>query len=389
MTRPLSLAVVCYPHLGGSGIIAVDLAVGLASRGHRVRVLASARPKAAMPELASLSFEQIPGAEYPLFDHSPYTLDVAAKIVEVAGMGDLDLVHLHYAIPHSASALLARHALGDDAPIFVTTLHGTDVSRLGNESGYRAVIGRSVASCDGVTTPSIFLRDEARRRLELEDDTAIEVIANFVDTARFAPPGKRDARRLGELIARNGVAPSGPFLFHVSNFRPVKRCTELIDIIARVRESLPAHLVLVGDGPDRAAVAGRIRELGMQPHVTFLGEHTDFVEMLGQADAFVLPSQNESFGVAALEALSCGVPVFGYDVGGLSEVVTDDCGTLVDAFDLSALAQAIVATMSDGAALAKARRAARDRALRCFQKDEIVGHYELFYRKLLNRERQR
>ncbi len=384
MSDRLSLAVVCYPHLGGSGVIAAALAVGLAGRGHRVHVIASAKPKIDMPDLENLSFERVQMSDYPLFEHPPYTLDMAAKIVEVANSGSLDLVHLHYAIPHAASGLLARQTLGEKAPCFITTLHGTDVTRLGGAPAYRAVTRHAVTSCEGVTAPSAFLQGEARRLLELRDDVAVEVIANFVDTTRFMPPQQRDTSLLCGLASHGGAAPSGPFLFHVSNFRPVKRCVELMDVLARVRARVPAHLVLVGDGPERAAAEGRARDLGLQAHVTFLGERTDFVEMLGNADGFVLPSENESFGVAALEALSCGVPVFGYRVGGLGEVVTEECGRLVEAFDVAGLAAVIVAMLSDSDGLERCRRAGRARAERYFEKEKIVDQYEAYYRALLS-----
>lgn len=382
MSDRLSLAIVCHARLGGSGVIAADIAVGLARRGHRVRVIATARPARTLPGHENLIFEQVSTSNYPLFDHPPYTLDVAAKIVEVARAHDLDLVHLHYAIPHAASALLARQTLGDRAPRFVTTLHGTDVTVVGGDPGYREVTRMTVVAADGVTAPSEFLRREAVRLLALPPEVDVEVIPNFVDTGAFAPPQRRDRRRLGELLAMDGTAPAGPFLFHVSNFRPVKRTPELMDILARVRARVPAHLVLVGDGPERENAQRRAAELGLYRHVTFLGERTDFAELLGHADAFVLPSESESFGVAALEALSCGVPVFGYRVGGLPEVVADGCGTLVESFDVDALAGAIVAMLGDDAGRERARRAARARAVDCFEREQLLDRYESLYRRL-------
>ena len=386
MNDRLSLAIVCYARLGGSGVVAADLAAGLAERGHRVHVIASTPPSRALPELHNLTFEQVRISNYPLFDHPPYTLDVAAKIVAVAKASHLDLVHLHYAIPHAASAFLARQALGPEAPRFVTTLHGTDVTLLGGDPGYSDITRLTATGCDGLTTPSSFLRDETRRLLELPESTAIEVIPNFIDTDSFTPPQRRDQKRLGQLVAPGPNAPAGPFLFHVSNFRQVKRTGELIDVLMKVREESPAHLVLIGDGPERLNTENHATELGLQEHVSFLGERTNFSEMLGHADAFVLPSENESFGVAALEALSCGVPVFGYRVGGLPEVVADDCGALVEAYDVDKLAKAIVNVLTDEAQRQRMRRAARGRATKLFNRERILDRYEAYYREVLTRE---
>lgn len=269
MSGELGIGVVCYPSFGGSGVIASELAVGLARRGHRVHVIASAPPSRALPQCDRLFFHEVSISDYPLFEHPPYALAVAASVVEVASEHHLDLVHAHYAVPHAASTYLARQVLGPRAPRFVTTLHGTDVTRTGIDPAYLSITRFTVAASDGITVPSDFLRREAYRLLGVPSARPIEVIPNFVDTEHFAPALGRERARLAELFEQQWGPSSetGPILFHVSNFRPVKRVTDLMEVLARVREHVPARLVLVGDGPDRAQAAQRARELGLQRSV--------------------------------------------------------------------------------------------------------------------------
>lgn len=386
MSAPLSIAVVCYPSLGGSGVVASDLAVGLAERGHRVHVIASAPPSRALSESDHLFFYEVSVPDYPLFDHPPYELAMAAAIVEVANDAKLDLVHVHYAVPHAASAYLARSVLGRSALRFVTTLHGTDVTGIGAEVPYRPITRFTVAASDGITVPSVFLRDEARHLLGPAEHPPIEVIPNFVDTARFAPPARRDRARLAELFdgAAQRTERDAPILFHVSNFRALKRVGDLIDVVARLRRQGPVRLVLVGEGPERARAAERARDLGVAESVCFLGQRADFVDYLGHADAFLLPSESESFGVAALEALSAGVPVFGYRVGGLPEVVSDDVGCLVEPFDVEALARAVHEAVSDPEKRAALGQAGRARALALFGREPALDRYEAYFRRVLD-----
>ncbi|HWV39868.1 MAG TPA: N-acetyl-alpha-D-glucosaminyl L-malate synthase BshA [Vulgatibacter sp.] len=377
--NPLTIGMVCFPSLGGSGVVATELAMGLAERGHRVHLVSSARPgrlESTPPQLA-VHVADVP--DYPLFEHAPYESALASKILEVARAHRLDLLHVHYAVPHAACGALARAFLGPGAPPLVTSLHGTDVNRTGSDPRLRAITAAAVAASDGIVAPSAWLRQEARDRLGIEAD--VEIIANFVDTERFSPPRARDPSRLLRLFPEGG---SGPILFHVSNFRTVKRTPDLPEILARVRRHLPARLVLVGDGPDRERVEARVHELGLCGSVRFLGpQGTAFVEELRHADAFLLPSESESFGLAALEALACGVPVFGYRVGGLDEVVPPDVGALVDPFDADALAARIVATLATPGARDRLGAAARARALDRFRRDLALDRYLAFYRRIL------
>lgn len=387
MNKPLSIGVVCYASLGGSGIVASDLALGLAQRGHRVHIIASAPPSRALPPCERLSFHAVSVPDYPLFEHPPYALALASTIAAVTTTHRLDLVHVHYAVPHAASAYLARQVLGRSAPRFVTTLHGTDVTPVGIDPSHHSITRFTIAASDGLTVPSDFLRREAHRLLGLPEHSPIEVIPNFVDTDHFAPAERRDRARFDALFTAGAGEPNegdGPILFHVSNFRAVKRVADLMDVLARVRQHVPARLVLVGDGPERAHAEQRAHTLGLVPYVRFLGKRADFVEYLKHADAFVLPSESESFGVAALEALSTGVPVFGYRVGGLPEVVTDGAGRLVEPFDVDALARAVLEAVTDAGRRATFGHAARSLALARFRRDPALDRYEAYYRRVLD-----
>lgn len=373
-TRPLAIAVVCFPGLGGSGVIASELARGLSLRGHRVTVVATAVPE--RMKVNGVRFEKIDVPCAPMFETAPYGLAVANHLIHLVRRETIDLVHLHYAIPHAASALVAGQVLGASAPAMVVTLHGTDVTRLGPHPSLNPVTAFALGRCDGLTTPSHFLRREALTCFDLADDR-IEVISNFVDVERFTPPTQRDRRELAKLFGGGGG--DGPILFHVSNLRAIKRPHDLVELIVRMR-GVHARMVVVGEGPERASVEARARELGVGDAMRFLGRRDDFEGLLGHADAFVLPSESESFGVAALEALAAGVPVFGYEVGGLPEVVTPATGTLVPVGNVEALAAAIIAGLRQRDALG---RAGRERATTRFRSEDVVATYEDYFRRML------
>ncbi len=384
MSDRLSIGIVCFPSLGGSGVIASELALGLARRGHRIHLIASARPSRDLPPCAAETFHEVRVPSYPLFEHAPYTLAVASTIVEVARAHRLDLLQVHYAVPHAASAQLACGVLGRAAPAVVASLHGTDVMRVGSDPAYRPVTAFAVAAADGITVPSDFLRGEARRRFGLPAARGVEVLPNFVDTEHFVPAAARDAGRLAALFPEPaGRDGGGPVLFHVSTFREVKRVGDLIDVLARVRRHLPARLVLVGDGPSRGAAADRAEELGISDAVCFLGRRGEFVDLLQHADAFVLTSETESFGVAALEALSAGVPVFAYRVGGLPEVLVEGTGRLVAPLDVDQLARALVEVIGDPPRRDAMGRAARAHAARHFGEEAALDRYEAYFRRVL------
>ena len=386
MTQALSIGVVCFPSLGGSGIIATELATGLAQRGHRVHVIASALPSRALPACERLFFHEVSASSYPPLDQGPYALALASGIVQVVEDHGLDLVHVHYAVPHATSAYLAGQVLGERAPRLVTTLHGTDVTHVGSDPSYRAITRYSVLRSDGITVPSEFLRKEAHRLLDLPADRKIEVIPNFVDTERFQPAPTRDRSRFDEVFADAGAGPSdrgAPVLFHVSSFRAVKRVTDLVEVLAAVRRRIPARLMLVGDGPERGRLMQRARELGVAGSLCLLGARADFADYLRHADLFLLPSESESFGVAALEALSCGVPVVAYRVGGIPEVIDDASGRLVAPFDVAAFAAAAVEILGDAARREAMGRAARARVEERFRREPALTRYESHYREVL------
>jgi len=385
MTQPLSIAMVCYPSFGGSGVVARELAVGLVERGHSVTLVASDPPSRVLPEHERLRFRQVRVPHYPVFQHAPYTLAVASTLVELAREQAIDLVHVHYAVPHATSALLATQVLGATAPAVVTTLHGTDVTGSGADPSYAVITQHAVRASSAITVPSGYLAQKAQAWLSQDGSAAptIEVVPNFVDTDRFAPAARRERQELAELFA--GGDPVSPILFHVSNFRAVKRVGDLFDVLRRVREQLPARLVVVGDGPERASAEQKARELGLSESVCFLGNQVKFIELLKQADAFMLTSEIESFGLAALEAMSCGVPVLGYRVGGLPEVVNESAGVLVPPFDLDALARAAVELFSDGARRDTLGRQARERALSTFKREPALDRYETVFQRALRR----
>jgi N-acetyl-alpha-D-glucosaminyl L-malate synthase BshA len=381
----LSLGIVCFPTLGGSGVIASEIAAGLARRGHDVHLIASSRPQRDGSPPDAERFHPIVAPAFPLVDRAPYTLALANTLVELTRQFQLDLLQVHYAIPHAASALLARHTLGDTAPALIVSLHGTDVTHVGSDRAYRAVSTHAIQAADGITVPSVFLREHAHRQLQIPASRAIDVLPNFVDTSEFAPAAVRDRSLWSELFET--LTPETLCLVHVSNFRAVKRPTDLIEVAARVQTSRPISLLLIGDGPARAEVEARVDALALRPRVRFLGQQTHFVHWLAQADCFLLTSESESFGVAALEALSCGIPVVAYRVGGLPEVIQPTVGRLVAPFDCRAMAEAVLAVGADPARWAEMSRAARALAESQFAQTAALDRYETYFDLILERRK--
>ena len=377
-----TLAVVCYPSLGGSAIVATDLALGLSARGHTVHVITTAPLSRALPRSERLQVHVSEAPNYPLFDAPPQMLGLAGAIARICDAYAIELLHVHYAVPHAASAYLARQLLGARGPALVTTLHGSDVTRVGIEPAYQEITRFCVETTDAITAPSDYLRERAYELLGISLARRIEVIENAVDSERFVPAAERKPRHFDGLFP--AASSGGPIktLLHVSNFRAVKRTGDLIELVLELNASIPVRLVLVGDGPERAACEARARELGLRERVVFLGAQTEFTEHLQQADAFVLTSESESFGLAALEALSCGVPVFGYRVGGLASVVTEDAGRLVPPFDRGALKGALIEVLRDDALQRQLGHAARKRAHDRFRLQPTLDRYEQLFERL-------
>src|ERR1700735_934081 len=309
----MKIGITCYPTYGGSGVVATELGIELAARGHEIHFISYAMPIRLSSAHERIYFHEVEVTSYPLFDHPPYTLALAAKMFEVAEEASLDLLHVHYAIPHSVSALLARMMVAPRRLPFITTLHGTDITLVGNDRSYLPITAFSIENSDGVTAISNYLRERTLREFDIK--RPIEVIPNIVNCDLY--------KRSEDQTLRAQWAPGGePILMHLSNFRPVKRICDVVEIFALVREKIPAKLVMIGDGPDRGAAEYLVRKKRLSRDVFFLGKQDSINEKLGVADLFLLPSQEESFGLAALEAMACEVPVIATNVGGLPEVVT-------------------------------------------------------------------
>ena len=383
---PLRIGMVCFATPGGSGVIAAELAKGLARRGHRVHLISRRPPPRVVFDATPVFFHAVSLASYPVLEQSPYALAVASKIVEVAKEHKLDLVHAHYAVPHATSLYLAKQALGGNAFRSVTTLHGTDVTRVGVEDSIQCINAFSVESSDGITVPSRYLKDAAQKDLGLTKGPEIEVLPNFIDPDHFRPAAQRRREVLGRLF--NGgstpIAPDERVLVHVSNFRPVKRVGDVVKAFHRIQQVRPARLLLVGDGPERARVAAMVRELDLGRKVCFLGAMVEFAELIRHADLFMLPSETESFGLAALEALASGVPVVASDVGGLPEVIRNgETGRLTPVGNIEAMAEAAIAILENEQTHARIAQAARQDALTRFTLAAALDRYEAYYRRLM------
>lgn len=377
----MRIGVVGFSSLGGSGVIATELAAGLAARGHEVHLFAPERPVRPLRSEEGLHFHAVEAPAYPALREPPFALALASKLIEVSRERGLELLNVHYAVPHAVSALLAVRALGDAGPRTVVSLHGTDVTRVGADPAYLPITSVAIDAADAITVPSRFLREEATRTFELS--RAIEVVPNFVDIDRFRP-GERDVALLRGFFPN--MEETDLLLVHVSNFRPVKRPLDLMEVLARLRKELPVRMLLVGDGPERDRTEARAHELGLQDFVRFLGARPDFASILRQADLFLLTSEMESFCLAALEALSSGVPVAGYRVGGIPEVVTEEVGSLVEAFDVEALARAAAAILTSPDRKEMARRG-RERAERHFRRDPAIERYESLFARVSKERR--
>ena len=376
----MNIGIVCYASIGGSGIMATELGKALAARCHRVHILSSDTPVRLSDYQPRLSFHRVHSPSYPLFREPQYVLSLANAIVQVSKAERLDIVHAHYAIPHATAAYLARQVLasttGAAVPRIITTLHGTDITLLGSDPSYSEIVRFGIEESDGVTAVSESLKADTYRELRCSCD--IRVVPNFIDCDTH----KR--RDLPEL--RASLAPHGEkLIIHVSNFRPVKRVDAVVEVFARVHAQFPgSRLVLVGDGPEFGRVSRLAATLGIQDHVEFLGEQDPVVPLLSVSDVFLLPSAQESFGLAALEAMACGVPIVASRVGGLPEVVEDNVsGCLHAPDDLDGMARSIVGLFSDAALHARMASAATAVAHGRYCQTRIVPLYESYYDEVM------
>jgi L-malate glycosyltransferase len=373
----MNIGIVCYASTGGSGIVATELAIGLADRGHDVHVLSTEPPFRFPSGKRGLAFHEVSTPAYPLFREPQYALSLATKIVQVSRRHHLDVVHAHYAVPHAAAAYLARQIMAahptDRVPKIMTTLHGTDITLVGSDPSYSETVAFCIDQSDGVTAVSESLREDTCVALGIARE--IQVIPNFLDLTRFRPLAvpRRDRSRKR--------------LVHVSNFRPVKRIGALIEVFRRVRQRIPATLVLVGDGPEMPGARAQIAAAGLEQDVEYAGEVLDVVGLFATSDLFLLPSATESFGLAALEAMACEVPVIASRVGGLPEVIDDGIsGFLHEPEDFDGMVASAVRLLTDDELHRRVAQAGRAVAVERYSADRVVPRYEAAYEQLLQAE---
>lgn len=369
---PMRIGMVCYPTYGGSGVLATELGQELARRGHSVHFITYAQPMRLDRFQENIYYHEVETPSYPLLEFNLYTLALAGKILDVAKYEQLDVVHVHYAIPHAISGHLAQEIAASTNPFaLVTTLHGTDITLVGMEPTFHPLVKYSLEKSCAVTAVSGFLQEKTRQSFGV--DLTIQAIPNFVDTSLY----QRAAQDSLEQRLRRG---DEWILMHVSNFRPVKRVQDCIRILAEVRTKLSARLIFVGDGPERSEAERLTRELGVEEHVTFLGKQSALPEILSVADIFLLPSQQESFGLSALEAMSCSVPVIATNIGGIPEVVKhDETGFIAELGDVQRMARYCIDLLQNPKKLAAFRTQSRRRAVELFDIAKIVPMYEEVY----------
>jgi N-acetyl-alpha-D-glucosaminyl L-malate synthase BshA len=372
----LKIGITCYPTYGGSGVIATELGKALAKKGHSVHFISYAIPMRLDSFIDNVWYHEVEISNYPLFEFPLYTLSLSSKMVEVVRYEKLDLLHVHYAIPHATSAFLAKEMINDHKLKIITTLHGTDITLVGLEPSFLPLIKFSIEKSDGVTAVSRFLKEKTLTNYHIEKD--IEVIPNFVDIDFF--------KRIKCENHRNLVAkPEEKILIHVSNFRTVKRVGDVIKIFNIVKQKIPSKLILVGDGPDRSECEKLCRELKICDDVRFLGKQTALVEILSISDLFIIPSQSESFGLAALEAMSCGLPVISSSVGGLPELVShNETGYIAEIGDIERMAKYAVDLLTNKQKYDLFAANARKRAVEKFNTSKITNQYENYYLKILS-----
>ena len=375
----MKIGITCYPTYGGSGVVATELGIELAMRGHEVHFITYSQPFRLTGREANIRYHEVPVTNYPLFEYPPYDLALATRMAEVAEIYELDLLHVHYAIPHSVSALLARQMLdsrGIRLP-FITTLHGTDITLVGLDRSYLGITKFGIEQSDGVTAISAHLRDRTFEAFTISRE--IEVIRNFVNCDLYV--------RRPELVAQQRprfAHPEERLLVHLSNFRPVKRVLDVVEVFARVAKEVPARLLMIGDGPDRSAAEFLASRLGVFDRCHFVGKQDNVNELLAMADLMVMPSEMESFGLAALESMACCVPAIATRVGGVPELIdSGKNGLLYEMGDVNGMAAGAVSLLTNSAALEQMAQAARKTAQDRFCASRIIPLYEEFYERVM------
>jgi N-acetyl-alpha-D-glucosaminyl L-malate synthase BshA len=372
----MNIGIACYPTYGGSGVVAAELGKALALRGHKIHFISYAMPIRLDGFMDNIFYHEVEISNYPVFDFPLYTPALASKIVEVTKFEHLDILHAHYAIPHATSAYLAKQMLGETKLKIVTTLHGTDITLVGLEPSYLPVMKFSIEQSDGVTAVSRFLKEKTITNYGIEKD--IQVIPNFIDPVKY--------RRVDATKLRQNLAPDGEkVLTHISNFRQVKRVQDVVRIFHEVRKRVPSKLLLIGDGPDRSSCELLARELGIFEHVKFLGKQNELVPLLSASDLFLIPSQSESFGLSALEAMACEVPVISSSVGGLPELVLHgQTGFIAEIGDVDRMAKYAIELLVNEPKYKLFAEASRARAVGMFTEKKIVDMYEAYYERVLS-----
>jgi N-acetyl-alpha-D-glucosaminyl L-malate synthase BshA len=371
----MNIGITCYPTIGGSGAVAAELGKQLARRGHRVHFISYRLPFRLGEFHENVCFHEVDVSSYVLFEYPPHDLALAAKMAETAREHDLDLFHVHYAIPHALAGLLAQQMLGDKAPKLITTLHGTDITLVGQDRSFFEITRFGIERSNGVTAVSEFLRRMTLDEFQIRN--GIETIHNFVDLDVYTREHAYSDRAAF-------ASPEQGILLHISNMRPVKRVLDAVRILDRVVQEAPAVLLMVGEGPERSSAQALARRLGLQDRVRFLGTQERVEEIAGMADVFLLPSELESFGLSALEAMACGVPVVGSDAGGLPEVVAKGVtGYLRPVGDVEGMAERCLELLKDPELRRRMGQAGRRRAEELFGAEKIVTQYERYYEKVL------
>jgi len=375
----MKIGITCYPTYGGSGVVATELGIELAARGHEIHFITYSQPFRLTGREANIRYHEVPVSNYPLFEYPPYDLALATRMAEVAELHGLDLLHVHYAIPHSVSALLARQMLaarGRHLP-FITTLHGTDITLVGLDRSYLPITEFGINQSNGVTAISSYLRDRTYQAFNVTRD--IEVIRNFVNCDFYI----RDP----ELIAKQRprfAKPDEKIIVHLSNFRPVKRVTDVVEVFARIAPIVPSRLLLIGDGPERSAAEFLALKHGIADRVDFLGKQDNVNELLALADLMIMPSEMESFGLAALEAMACCVPAIATRVGGVPELIEHQVnGLLYEVGDIDGMAAGALSLLTDPDRLEIMSKAARKTAQDKFCASRIIPMYEAYYEQVI------
>jgi L-malate glycosyltransferase len=376
----MKIGIVCYPTYGGSGVVATELGLGLARLGHKIHFITYSRPVRLTHFVENVFYHEVSGADYPLFEYPPYDTALTSKIVDVVTYENLDILHVHYAIPHAAVAYMAKKILlskGRYIPV-VTTLHGTDITLVGNNRSFQSVVEFSINKSDGVTAVSQSLKKDTLKYFEIKND--IKVIYNFIDFNKFKKVNKEHFKKI--------IAPNGEkIMVHTSNFRKVKRIEDIIYVFAKVRKEVPCKLILIGDGPERPFLEELCRQMDLCDNISFLGKLDAVEEILAVSDLFMIPSENESFGLSALEAMACELPVISSDAGGLPEVNTHgETGFLSKVGDIDDMAKNVLYLFQNPTELEKFKINAVNQAKK-FDINNILPIYETYYNEVIEKSR--